>query len=969
MLKNIEKVFHLITFNIIIMKKQTKNCNASLIISLSFLILVPLSLISQTFEGNIPIPSSDGGGAMIGDIVKTDSHFFVYSLDKVTAYDTAGNFAGEVLFNLTEDYGKFNPYYFWDSYYVSSIELMAYNDEAQKLYVVSPDLKIYIINLQDSIFIDSVYDQQNPIIPNSFKPLHGLCILKYDTVHDRLFWIIDARNPNINHVGSFHTRQRYLFIYNVNNYQNQGAIISPPIFSEHVFSDSLNYEYASIFDIVINKNQMQGTPDFFYLAKMNSLEVWGIDNSSSPQVFIIDTLKTYDIDTSNYGCTFYKFGGLKYIYDQANSIHKIVAFPYRYPDCTPLDNSEIFILDGNHDTININWINYPAPNQKITDAEYLEDYQHLIFSHSGDTLNAVPGFNYEHDISVFKFITSPDSLIWVDGLDTDSSISLPVNKDFNTPIDIIPVSKSEALVCKEDEISFIYNTQNGYKYQSVLVSENNFFTNGISFDNGDKFVLNASKNGIQSINKFFTPLKQFDNGYQANHICMDNDGDKFYLFNKLNTYNTGCYVYENSEAHNINSFHPGDVITAPIGDCIYNPFLDHFLISENGYFDNRSARVLVFNNDTYNSINDPINLKEGDDWSYFARKMFISPDGKLYVMADMNYDLINHPKVFIFSAEDETYPLLGVYEVSSLPLTTWPYPDYIFDFYNTHFCYNHHNNKVYATINPQAYIMCPYNASSNGMFGPYTGTLANSGVLVELDENQIIATIQIPLNIPGKIICPDNGNPDIPSRYGEKMFIIGSMSFHEVNPPYNDPDCITSHSNQEFNDITYNPKHDMLFTLRDDPQHPTNASRHRIFKVFSFDYDVNDDPVFTLMTEYGGQATSIFNNPYDGNIYVHQKTDEHKLGVTPVRLLHFDYDPAITLPATQNVSPVSLELNSLYPEIDHNDDFNFYLYNITTPAINPYNNTIYIPNGGHSCVSKVSFDANEAMPLQEGVAV
>jgi hypothetical protein len=96
---------------------------------------------------------------------------------------------------------------------------------------------------------------------------------------------------------------------------------------------------------------------------------------------------------------------------------------------------------------------------------------------------------------------------------------------------------------------------------------------------------------------------------------------------------------------------------------------------------------------------------------------------------------------------------------------------------------------------------------------------------------------------------------------------------------------------------------------------------------------------------------------------VQQKTDENKLGVTPVSLKYFDYTPP---PGNQKINTLSLELNSIYPEIDHNFDFGFYLYNITTPAISPYNNSIYIPNGGHSCISKVSFDANETIPLQAG---
>ncbi len=36
------------------------------------------------------------------------------------------------------------------------------------------------------------------------------------------------------------------------------------------------------------------------------------------------------------------------------------------------------------------------------------------------------------------------------------------------------------------------------------------------------------------------------------------------------------------------------------------------------------------------------------------------------------------------------------------------------------------------------------------------------------------------------------------------------------------------------------------------------------------------------------------------------------------------------------------------------------------PYLCPHNNSIYLPNGGHSCISKVSFEPNEAIPLEEG---
>ena len=414
------------------MKTQTKYYKASSIFIVLFFSLFPLSIVSQTFTGNIPIPSTDGGGAMIGDIIHANDHIFVYSLDKLVAYNLDGDFVGEIIFEPIENYGKSNPIYFWDSHHSSSISLMAYNNdinaEIQILYVISPDLKIYIVNISQNSFLN--YSIYIPPVLSNFKPLHGLCILKFDNVHDRLYWVIDARHPSSNSVGSFHVRQRYFFIFEVNN-SNNGAI-SSVLFSEHEYSNTPNYEYANISDIEFNMNNDINLPDYFYLSKINRLEVWSIDFSHNPPVYL---LNTYQIDLDNYGtpldpCEYYKFGGMHYIHDQTNGIHKIIAFPYRFPGET-VYGPDIFVLDGEHTIAGapINWVTSSSPSQKITDAAYLADYQHLILSYAADPDNIPPPFNQDHDISIFQVSGAPGSnLVWIDGLGTDDSQSLPFYK-------------------------------------------------------------------------------------------------------------------------------------------------------------------------------------------------------------------------------------------------------------------------------------------------------------------------------------------------------------------------------------------------------------------------------------------------------------------------------------------------------------------------------------------------------------
>lgn len=906
-------------------------------------------IFAQTFQGNIPIVNTDGGGSMIGDIQKSDNHVFVYSSEKITAYTQSGAYAGEVVFNTPEKYRKFNPIYFWDRMYSASTKLMAFNYSTNhpKLYAVAPDLKIYIIDLDENNFLEYETHEPNPIpIPpdpfvplDSFKPMHGNCILKYDPTHNRLFWVIDAQYESANNTGSHHVRQRYLFIFDVN--ANSGELTE--LFSEHEASPG-NYSYAGILDIEINQHNDPVEADYFYLSKISALEVWKITKDNPA---VIEILHTYSIQ-NNYNCQYYKTS-LQYIYDDQHSIHKIVAYPYWFPGCSYFENPHIFVLDGGHGT-SVNWVPTTSPSKKITDIEYLPDMQHIVMSYAANPMTVIPPFGQENDIGIFEF--AANSLSLVQELSTDASEAISTIEDFNTPIDIVPVSGSSIMLCKEDEISHVYYDYHDqtYEVQSVLVQENNIFVKGVSFEDNNKFALNATANGIQLTDNSFVPSTFRPHGFQANHICMNSDGSKFYMFNKLNVYDPACYVYDGNTTYNLNNPVFNHVLTAPVGDCIYNPFLDHFLISENAFFTDRAAAVKVFDADDNLIQSIPLSEAGGSNRSHYARKMFIDPNGLLYVLADMNYVQGQGPTLYIFSAIDGSYSLLG-----RLPVQDMSIPGVEYSFYKAHFCYNQYNNKVYAAINLSLSLMTPYESSDNSIIPSFNG----AGLLIEISDHQISASVELAGS--GKIIYPDNGTEGPSERYGEKMFVIGTF-LHEISPPYNTLNSVNSIPGLAFNDIVYNPEHDLLFALEND-QGPNNE--HRISKVFTIEYNTTSDQWDKyLVFEQGGQAACLIHNPYDSKIYLHQKMDEHKKGEIPVKLLYFDFDPNA---GQQTINSLGTEIICTYPEFDHNPDEikSLKLYNINTPAINPYNNTIYLPNGGHSSVSLVEFNAEERVLLNE----
>ncbi|NOY50578.1 MAG: T9SS type A sorting domain-containing protein, partial [Chlorobi bacterium] len=55
-----------------------------------------------------------------------------------------------------------------------------------------------------------------------------------------------------------------------------------------------------------------------------------------------------------------------------------------------------------------------------------------------------------------------------------------------------------------------------------------------------------------------------------------------------------------------------------------------------------------------------------------------------------------------------------------------------------------------------------------------------------------------------------------------------------------------------------------------------------------------------------------------------------------------------------------------YVELDRNPEAGYFYYPVTRPYIDPYKNKIYLPNGGHSNISVVDFEANEALTLKNG---
>jgi hypothetical protein len=505
-----------------------------------------------------------------------------------------------------------------------------------------------------------------------------------------------------------------------------------------------------------------------------------------------------------------------------------------------------------------------------------------------------------------------------------------------TPTDTLDQPNTVLIGKKDQIVKLVYNeiTTNYEQPSELLEAENNFFNKGAS-GNGNNYIINTTAGKLEVFDNINFTRNFIKTGYPVYHITANANGNNIYLYNKLNVDNTGIYSY-NTETGTTTFLDFGK----PIGDCIYNPFQDHFLISK---LESDSAKIVIYNASTNCKIGE-IDLGEGE---IFAKEMFISPDGILYVMANMLYTLT--PKIFIYDAT--TYSLIaGPLLIEGLTCED----DFIY--YTAHFCSNPNNEDtdVYVSICPQEKKSPPYNTETNRMYDFYPHH-ENNGKLLRLDDGIIF---QDTIKFPGKVIYPDRSQFGGNSQYDGRVFIIGKY-LHQYKTSTN---SVSNLGHYDFIDITYNAFHDKLFAFTNTPHDTCGEDRSCV--IWTIEIDTSDTPI---ISEYNiapipGQAASFFSNPYNGKVYLHQKVDNMKLGDTQVSLHSFD-------PLYEDSAWVStpLGITSFSPEYDQTrDPSNAQFYNITTPYIDPYDTAIYLPNGGHSCMSRVTFEPKELLLLRSG---
>lgn len=916
------------------------------------------------------------GGSLIGEVLHADGKIFAYASDGISVFEfdeEAGEFnlSAKIPFSTAHDYGKFNPVYYHETFGAPDQTMMAYNENLTNkyLYALAPDLKLLVIDADaltsETIELPVEFGNEPDVLNDILDSQSEAVVMKYDENNDRLYFLVSARNPDteVNPIGNFHRQITVFAVYEVSpnidpNIEGHLALLYREINAPISDEDSSYGE--QVVNYVYNERN-----DFFYLLRLGThtpsqaiVEVRDFGSS------FVHTIELVNVGGSGY----YKMGKMLYINDQGSDpdVHKILVFPLRFftndDDNVPIPG--FHVIDGTNYTV-VDFVNYNE--QVIRDATFLEGHDDLILSFAPET----NGGTDNESMAVFSYNQDPEdeeeyNFELKQELPADNSI-ITSAYDLNVALRLTNINSTSALVSNKDGIGILeYNaSEDNYSHTNILNAEGNFFRKGavlVSETDPMVFIPNTVANGIE--------IYDIDNaafgdnirtGYPVYYITANEDGSNLYLYNKLNAHETGLYSYRQSLNDPISHID----FDAAIGDVVYNPYQDHFLVTK--FEPGNTAEIEVYDASTNTMLTDELIELTGVE---FAKEVFISPNGKIYICTDMSTN--QNPTIYVLDAYD--YSVIKSFTLSNFPeYLYWdvelgesiPLPTV---YYNAHFAYNAYDESVSISVAMQDPKLLPYNSQASTIFNIREGINPPipppPGKLV-VDKNDIIS--QINLNhYPGKIVVPDNGIANVESQFHGKMYIIGE-GFYEydylADPlPGEEDDILIEPEEGEsyfFINLVYSPYHDKLFAIQEDIG--TNAE-HRTYKIWTIFYNESGLQIVPILgMTRDGQIAAIFYNPYDKRIYVYQKVDEEKLGTEQVKLLSFD--PGLAEPTWSNID---LGISTYFPDYDHTrDKANLYYNNMITPYISPSTNQIYVPNGGHSCVSKVPFTAREPLLLIE----
>ncbi|MFO7614765.1 MAG: T9SS type A sorting domain-containing protein [Bacteroidales bacterium] len=857
-------------------------------------------------------------GSMIHDVMHINDKLIAYSPGKLSVYNSDGSTL-EQSFDIPSDgksYGKFAPVYFRDDTWVPGAKLMAYNPEADVIYVVSANLTIQGFGFDNQGVIYHVGTiVERPGSLNHMKTLHGFGIIKYDESHRRLFWVVQGKNA-MNSDGDFHVREVFLGIYKIDSISGR---LDYPI---HTEINSLNNNPPENYFNAIHDISFLSFNNHYYLARLKRVDVYDIDDTQGQCTVTL---------IHQHPMALGKIGKLLYI----NQIGKVLAFPYRLPFANPEppDSHQVQIYIMDVDDFELDSCN--SPDKRIYDAIYLTNHNDLIMCR-----NPVddPNYNWIHDQDIAVYHWNGNNFVIATENNLINTNGFPDAEEPNTPIKLLQIDNDSVLISKKHEIVHLFKDGNSYDFVRKKSGLNNIFYYGTKSSN-HTFIINLVNNGFERFNSNLQYIDSIRTASPVYHAVHNGPYDRLFFYHTLNSYNSGLYMYNviSEACFNINYINSSsNRIDKPVGSCLFNPYQNHLMVSVNAPAEGGYGEIKCYDAATGYYATSIFLPGNG-----YCKEMFIAPNGYLYITSDMKKNNPYQPKMFVLRAWD--YALLNGPSGQTINI---PFPWVDFKYFTANFCFNPYNDKVYATVKPQDDMPMPYATASGSRdsltFGADPQSQPN-GCLLTL-TSEIIAQDNSTFINPGKIICrtPLTGNADNESGY---VFILSNGKFTIL-----DCDNVSfTHNQVNYPDMTYSPLYDELYTTKLSP----GLNSGDFFRIMRLSFSGTTVTTNELLPDHHGYTGAIFMNNFDNMLYVYHKMDNKMLGDLSTRLIRIN-------PETTNYTTIELG--------DHNF-YNFYpevLQQSQTPVINPYNNTMYIPNGAHSTVSKVEFTANEALYLRPG---
>ena len=909
-------------------------------ITILFLFFLPLFVFSQqniTLDQNFKLPNNAYGGNIVVDLLEINGKIFAYSTKKVIVYSaTSLNELGTI--DISNHMSKYNPLYFYERLYVADNCFMTYNSNYNLLYIVKPNMDILIVDISTNDF-NIIGTWQAPTEDNDdhpishLTPVHGVHIIKYDNIHQRLYWLVRGRHLG-NETGNFHYRDSFIGVYKITNNGTVRNIIDTKLFENNGSNQQC---FSSINDVEFTE-----TNNYFYLARKLRVDVFNItyDNFGNEMVDLENPLTHISTDNCKYS---------KLLYIHESGINKIITVPYRLPmgDEPPLGQKIHFyainVTDNSYEMV-------LAPHKKIIDASFVSDtfgkgYLFFCYEPKGLYNYYMQGEpNYDKiegsDVAVYRYYSNSFDNQIPQFIKTGNNTMFPYEINLDRPLRFIPETSNSIVVSKTHSIirlnkEVVQGDTVFVKEPELYKSVSSHFYKGVKAF-GKLFVLNKTKSGIEIFDNSNHITKQ--TGFSVYDATANPHNGKIYFYNRMNSHNTDIFVY-----NTLNNTFEADIMSpSPIGDMIYNPYTHTVLFSENDdHLDQGPTNIYSIGDN--NSITPVVSLTGHK----YLEKMFVSPEGKLYIASDMRND---NPNFYIFNASD--------YSLITGPLTVngmWSQQSYFKIFFaNYVYCCG----KTYALLSTNSSIIKPDSSTTNS--DPYF-SISNSTInltlsfhvldsrLIRFNSDSInILMSGITLNGARQLICKTD-TLSVNDMCSGKLYINA-----DTLVIYNIENNSKNLLNKDFNKIVYSTINNKVYGFSDEYDDKIAHRTSVIYEINETDSTYNYQPIL----KYDGLSSSFFYNPYDKMLYLQTKTDASRLGNDTMLLYRID-------PLGSNLyDSISLLNRSFYTEVDYNDDYHYYNYNLTTPYIDPYNNKIYLPNGGHSNVSVVSFTPDEPLLLK-----